>query len=298
MQVNRILVPTDLSEFGALALRYAEELSTTFGAHITVMHALEPPFAVLPPDLPITDIPSPDTIRKEAEERLRAFVIEQARQAAGIDVIVVEGYPATAIQQAAHDINASLLILGTHGRRGWRRALLGSVTERVLRESMIPVLTVAPLLRPAREPRLKLILCPVNFSAVGHQALQDASELAAATGAELIVLHVSEGKHPPPLDKVQQDLDSWIAPAIRGHCRYSQIITHGDAAQRVLDIADEMRADLLVIGAQHRFFADGTIIGTTSERVVRFARTPVLTVVRSGVEAGRQAPAELTGAAS
>lgn len=296
MQVKRILVPTDLSEFGALALRYAEELSAVFGAHVTVMHAMEPPFAAIAAELPLADLRTSEELKKEAEQKLRAFVIAHSREAAATEVLVAEGYPATAILETAREIEASLIVLGTHGRRGWRRALLGSVAERVLRESTIPVLTVAPLAQASKEPRLKLILCPVNFSLIGHKALEEASALAAATGAELIVLHVSEAKSAPPIEKVQQELDAWVAPAMRSHCRYSQIITHGNAAQRVLDIADEMRADLLVIGAQHRLFADGTVIGTTSERVVRFARTPVLTIVRAGAEA-EHAPPEAAPAA-
>lgn len=298
MQVARILVPTDLSDFGVLALRHAEEFSAIFSAKIVVMHALEPPFATIPPDIPIADLPSNEAIRSDAEERLRSFVAEHSGQPETVEALVVEGHPVQAIVETARRIQASLLILGTHGRRGWRRALLGSVTERVLRETTIPLLVVSPLTQARREPRLKSILCPVNFSAVGQLALREASELAAAAAAELTVLHVSESRQSGDLARVERDLDAWVAPAVRNRCRYSQIVTHGNAAQRVLDVADELSADLLVIGAEHRLFSDGTVIGSTSERVVRFARMPVLTVFADGRQTAKQETAELAGAAS
>lgn len=254
----RILVPTDLSDFGNLALRYAQLFAERLGSRLTLLHAAELSFT------DYFDQPMGEYLESipEAKQAAVNALSEHARQhlprSLHVQTMVVDDRPARAIATTADDIDADLIIMGTHGRTGLRRALLGSVTERVLRETSRPVLTVAPALFPARaEVAVRTVLCPVRSSDVSQVALEQASTMADAFDARLVVMPVPE---------------------------------NGDAAARVLAAADQMKADLLVVGAQHRFFSDATIIGTTTERITRFARRPVLTVIR-GAAAARVAAA-------
>jgi nucleotide-binding universal stress UspA family protein len=167
--------------------------------------------------------------------------------------------------------------MGTHGRRGWRRALLGSVTEQVLHQSQTAVMSV-PALRSDGAAKIRKIVCPVNFTPIGRQALEQAVVLAQEFAAELLVVHVADLLDEPFLSHLEDDVAAWIEPGVRSRCRYSQIISRGDAAEQVLAIAGTVGADLIVAGAQHRRFSDTTVIGTTTERILRFAKVPILTV--------------------
>lgn len=273
----RILVPTDLSTFGDLALRYALLFREKLGAKLTFLYADE--ISWLAEEHPIGYyFENVSDARKALLHRLRDYVATHAHDA---DTLFVDDAPETAIVQAARDINAGLIIMGTHGRRGIRRAILGSVAEYVLRETDAPVLTVNPSkFRPDAVAGIRTILCPVNFTEIARSALEKASGLAKTFDAQLVVMHVCEGSEPQISSDVQNEFRAWVNPLVRANTRYSEVVVHGDAAAAVLAVADQIDADLLVIGAQHRRFADTTVAGTTTERITRYAKHAVMTVIR------------------
>lgn len=277
---DRILVPTDMSEFANEAIRYAALLQERMGSRITLLYAdetylpvdiLEMPLAWYLEQAPQTRERLLDKLREYAKDRLPGSAVE---------TVVTQDAPARAITRTARDMKADMVIMGTHGRRGWRRALLGSVTEKVLHDIDRPVLTVTPeILSPA--PAIRRVLCPVNFTYIARESLHHASAMAEAFDAELLVIYVAEGVQPPQLPEVEAAFSLWVAPAVRDRARYRlSVVGDSDPAEGVLATAAEVEADLIVLGAQHRFFSDATVIGTTTQRVTRFARCPVLTVVR------------------
>jgi len=85
----------------------------------------------------------------------------------------------------------------------------------------------------------------------------------------------------------EESLRHWIGPELQDICTYSELTVRGGAAERVLDCADDLGADLLVLGAQHKHFRDSTVAGTTTEHVIRFASCPVLVVPRAAVPAAK-----------
>lgn len=279
---ERILVPTDMSEFAAQAIRYAALLRDRLGSRITLLYADE---TFLPVD--VLEIPlgyyleqAPET-KAKLQEKLRAYAAEHLG-GGPVETMVVQDAPARAIVNTAKEMNADLVIMGTHGRSGWRRALLGSVTETVLHETDRPLLTVTPgILADNQIADVRRVLCPVNFTYIAREALHHASAMAQAFNAELVVVYVAEGVQAPQLPEVEAAFNLWVDPAVRGRVKYSlTIVGDGNPAERVLDTARETGTDLIVLGAQHRFFSDATVVGSTTQRVTRFARCPVLTVVR------------------
>ena len=282
MSYERILVPTDMSDFANQAIRYASLLHDRLGSRITLLYADETYFPVDVLEVPLGYYleQAPET-KAKLQEKLREHANEHLPHAQ-VETIVVQDAPARAIVHTAREMKADLVIMGTHGRRGWRRALLGSVTETLLHEIDRPVITVTPgILTVDATADIKHIVCPVNFTYIARESLQHASALAEAFGAELIVVYVAEGIEPPQLPEVEAAFGLWVAPAVRGLVSYRlAVVRDGNPAEGVIGVAQDVDADLIVIGAQHKFFSDATVIGTTTQRITRFARCPVMTVVR------------------
>ena len=276
---DRILVPTDMSDFGNRALRYASMFSECLDSRITLMFANESYYPIDALEAPIGYYleNAPET-KLKLQEKLRAYANEQMPGDA-VEALVVDDRAARAITRTAKEMRADLIVMGTHGRSGWRRALLGSVAESVLHETDRPVLTVTPSV--SLQPAIRRIICPVNFTYIAREALHHASLLSEAFDAELEIVYVAEAIATPKLPEVEAAFGLWVDPAMRGRERYRlNVVGDGDPAESILATAADLDADLIVLGAQHKFFSDATVIGATTQRITRFARCPVMTVVR------------------
>ncbi len=276
--ITSILAPTDLSESNIPALRYARFFADRFAAKLTVMYT-DP--IVYPVDFAAPTETLYITAKPEHEAQLRTEVEQHAAPAMEgrpYDVEVTVGQPIPAILSAARRRRADLIVMGTHLRHGWRRALLGSVSDGVLHGSECPVLTVAG--RESRIATITNILCPVNFTDVARESLHVAARLAGTLGARLTVVHVVESDEAAKVAVDEERVRQWVGPELQDVCTYRELVVRGGPAERVLDCADDLGADLLVIGAQHKLFRDSTVIGTTTERLIRFASCPVMVVPR------------------
>lgn len=277
-----ILAPVDFSDLSALAVRYAAAISRCSAAKLTLLYAntFSPPPYFTESNLGELERQFRASFA-EAEKGLRQFAETTLGAAAGgLEGHVVEGPAADAILRYASEKRFDLIAMGTHGRSGVNRWMMGSVAERVLRGSHVPVLTVRPGRAPAEPVQIRHILCPVNNSDSARRALAAATDLAACLGARVTVVHVKEDR---AADSIA-DLCSWIADSQRATCDVRELVRQGDAATEIISATAEADCDLAVIGAQHRTFFDSTVLGTTTVRVVRHARCPVLTVV------GRESP--------
>jgi nucleotide-binding universal stress UspA family protein len=283
--ITSVLAPTDLSDSSLPALRYARLVADRFSAKLTVLY-IDPivypvEFAGPSDGLFINTTP-------EHEAQLRREVEAQAGPVMGgypheIDVTI--GQPVPSILAAAKERHADIIVMGTHLRHGWRRALFGSVSEGVLHGSDCPVLTVATRdgYVGASPYAITNILCPVNFTEVARESLHVAGRIAETFGAHLTVAHVLEGDEVIDPKDDEAHVRRWIAPELQDVSSYRELVVRGGPAERVLDCADDIGADFLVIGAQHKLFRDATVIGTTTERLIRFASCPVLVVPRPAV---------------
>jgi nucleotide-binding universal stress UspA family protein len=277
--LQRILVPVDLSDFSAVALRWSALFQRRLGARLTVLYASQP---WIPID--IMEGPAAYALQTSAEFRdrmdrdLREYV-ETHLQASGdtVETRVVEDSPAPAILAIAESIDADLIVMGTHGHTGWRRALLGSIAEKVVHHTDRPVLCIPPGATDA----IGKILCPVNFTPLARVALERAATLAETFDAELLVVHVTDTTDHN--SGIEGEFAAWIEPQVRSRCRYAHILASGNAAEETIRLANDAHADLIVLGSQHKRFADASVIGSTTERVIRFAKRPVMAVVAAGI---------------
>ena len=224
---ERILVPTDMSDFASLAMDYALFFRKQLGSRIALLYAddVRLPLEFMEYPLGYYLENAPDA-KLRLQQKLRDFALLKCPEG-GVETIVVDDSPARAIVQTAFNMNADLIIMGTHGRSGWKRAILGSVTEEVLLRSDTPVLAVTPLLQPlGGEIRIKRVLCPVT-------AIDAGTDVAAAFDAELMLMAASEDDPPERL----------LALAER---RHADLIVTTSTKQHITRVA---ACPVLVIGA-------------------------------------------------
>ena len=284
--MKRILAAVDFSDWTAPVLQMAVELAGKYGGKVTVAYAdrfLPPPYFT---ERAIPQVNEALEAQREGARKYLDLTAEKEIQGrVPFDTSLIESAPAPGIVTAAENAQADLIVMGTHGRGGLDRLLMGSVAEKVVRESRVPVLTVRGIGDEAAGCRLPIrkILCPINFTDVAREALHYAGDLAQRFDAELVVVTSLENNGDASDEAVreqEQKLCTWVPDGVQAHCTVEPIVRRGDAAEQILRTAREVGSDLVVIGAQHRPFLEATILGTTSIRVLRHAACPVLTVVR------------------
>ena len=151
--LSKILVPSDFGAPSGAALDYALGLASAVGASVTLFHAYEIPVIGVPDGTFVATPEMVSRIQAAAERALEVALHEHAGEAP-LESLLREGRPWEAIHEAAREVGADLIVMGTHGRHGLVKALLGSVTEKVVRTSVVPVLVVHfPTTAPEREIR-------------------------------------------------------------------------------------------------------------------------------------------------
>lgn len=139
---KKILVPTDHSDAAESALDYAIAFAKSVGAEVTVLHAYDIPLAAFPEGIPVDTADLVTALVNAARESLAACVTKRKDCGVKVTPILKPGDARDVIHEVAAEIGADLIVMGTHGRRGIARALLGSVAENVVRMADRPVLTV------------------------------------------------------------------------------------------------------------------------------------------------------------
>jgi nucleotide-binding universal stress UspA family protein len=290
-RIKEILVPIDFSRASREALRWAKFFARRCNARIHLLHVhhLEYPLAG-----PIA--PPPVISEQEIEERLYAelidFALEEKISKAG-DCHIRIGRTFHEICQLAVELKADLIVLSTHGRTGWKRAVLGSTAERTIRHTPCPVFVTRPLNRKRRkEPVLGNMMVPVDFSDCSTEGLRYAVKLARAFGAKLELFHVLHFEHydMPVVVYDEKQLDHYINKSARAHMdalvrdndlrgvSYETAIGHGVPARQISRRAANVPVDLIVIATHGRTGLPHMLIGSTAEQIVRYAKMPVLVV--------------------
>lgn len=299
---THVLYPTDLSEASLPAFRYAVALARWYGAALTVLHVV-PSFDPLPgPHVWLGDA-NPVLAGLPADavcaEMARLLPMDQAEGVA-VSFVARAGGTATVVVDQAVESRADLIVMGTHGRSGFNRLLMGSVAERVLRRAPCPVLTIPPAApaSAAEQPSFQRVLCPVDFSPASEQAIGFALDLARQTGGAVTLLSVVEWlAEEQPVESADFDVTALreqmarkaperIQALLAGESRTSPevevVVTCGRAHREVLRVAAEQQADIIVMGAQGRGGVGLALFGSTTQQVVRSAVCPVLVVHAPG----------------
>jgi len=292
--MRRILVPLDGSPLAETAIPYARTLAAAGGWELILLSVWE----VLPEEIETVGPDHARSLRDHGVRYFRAYLNNVAealeRDALEVSSEVRVGHPAIEIMLAASEFGADLVAMASHGRRGISQRRRGSVADKVLRGSTVPVLIIGPqgLDRwPQAPASIRSILVPLDGSAESETALPVAADIARATGARIALLRavpsllsrVDVGlpeSYPPDIDlRLVKDAQAYLKSV---RARYSDLV--GDAAvergfpaQVVLEAAERDLPDLIIMTSRSRFAGDRWALGSVADEVIE-GPVPVLLV--------------------
>jgi nucleotide-binding universal stress UspA family protein len=288
---EKILIATDFSTTADRAEELAFQLARSLGAELHVVHVrviLDDPHMAEEQQLEIERLMSVgDEATREALDKARPN-----EPGLTVETHLVRGISAAeSISETAMELGCDLIVMGTHGRRGLKHMLLGSVAEKVVRIVPIPVLTVRPDAETGAEGAWR-ILVPYDFSNHSATALRAASAWSAAFDGELTLLHVVEPVVYPEFystnvvsDDVMSRLKDRAAEALEQAARelladqpVDTLIRIGRAADTVVEEAHQGGYNLVVMGNRGLSALEHLVLGSVTEAVLRRCDVPLLTV--------------------
>ena len=301
--IKNILFLTDFSEPSEVALPFATSIARGYGAKVYALHVFtpDPNACSAPAKLAIAAI---ETGEQTAKNRVDS-------QLAGLEHETIVDWSVDlwdAAQKLIKEKDIDLIVMGTHGRTGADKFLMGSIAEEIFRRSPVPVLTIGPHVRSSVHTggRFHRILFPTDFTAASEAAAPYAISLVQENKAKLVLLHVmripepqnGDGLHKHGCDEHERiesehrRFELSVAEAI--HQLYETVSTdtdlyfppqtlveYGDPAERILSAAKERSSDLIVLGVRDATGHIGSathLARATAHKVVAHAPCPVLTV--------------------
>ncbi|MGI9174231.1 MAG: universal stress protein [Rhodothermales bacterium] len=292
---ERILVATDFSDTAAQALRYALHFARHDHAEVHIAH--------------VEEKEADGRGRRDASlrEQVNEWMADVIASANVADVrtspVVLHGEEiAPALTEYADEIAADLIVIGTHGRRGLRRLVMGSVAEKIVRKAKRPVLAVREREGVPPEPRMQHLLLPLDFSESSLRAIPYAKDLAARYQARLTAIHVFDdvdlpgfyGDFPNPLPIAAPEIENKVRGTLREAVEAAPgpdvpvefAVGRGAAPNVIVDEAENREIDLVVMASHGQSGVERLLLGSVSEHVLRAAPCPVL-LVRVGRDEGK-----------
>lgn len=258
IELSRILCAVDLDDASRPALEQAIALAAGARGTVEVLHVVA------------------DSAGDAS--RLRAWIArsEAAHGEVRIEAHVASGPAAATIAQHAERLGCHAIAVGTHGREGLARALLGSVSEAVIRAASVPVLVVPATQRVPR--RLRAILCPVDLTEISGRALAESAALAQSLDAVVHAVHCWQIDGTATSADMRHELEALVrrhasrGPTVARHLR------HGPAHEEIAEVAAELGVDLVVCATHGRRGLDRLVEVSIAERVARTSAVPVLVI--------------------
>jgi universal stress protein A len=312
-----VLCPIDFSNSSRAALRYATAIAERFRTGLTLLTVNDPLLAEA-----AAMHSGPQWLPDDSKTELRRFFEETFQHRTlgptPVKMLVTSGPPAQEILRVARESRCDLIVMSTHGLTGVRKLFFGATTERVLRETDVPVL-VTPAIEPGPlfledvKHLVNRVLVPVDLKAASAHQVQVAGALAATVGVPMLLAHVVEPlrfPHPPSArrpnvdrerrSRAEEALNGLIA-GIRVPVKAEMLTASGDPAEEIAKIARERRSGLIVMGL-HASPLAGPRMGSVTYRVLCLAQSPVLALPPSSdashtlsvIPLAETAPADMT----
>ena len=292
LEIRLILCPIDFSEFSLRAYRYAVSVAEHYQARLVALHIVElwlHPSLSFAPSATVYD-GWRKSLHEQGKKQLQEFAENHTHEETQLEIMVEQGIAADSILTFAREHRADGIIMGTHGRRGYDRLMLGSVTDRVLRNDPCPVLVVNKLPDDPSateelggEHRLNRILFCTDFSDNSGQALTYAISATTEYDAELTLMHVLEEipnatKTEQAIGAAMEQLERLIPPEERKTLKTKLVVRVGKPYEQIIQLAKEAHIDIVAMGVRGRDTLDLAIFGSTTYRVMQLGPCPVLAV--------------------
>lgn len=288
---DQILFPTDGSQGAAVAFDHLLDIADDHDSTVHILNVADPARALQSQGDVI------DALEREGEQIVRTSADRAQQRGVETTTEVRKGEPYRTIidYAASHDID--LTVMPTHGRQGLERFLLGSTTERVLRRSDVPVLTIQPNDDTSSYP-YRSVLAPTDGSDCARTALETGVDVATATGAALHLLTVIDiasvgvdvrsAIRMEEFEEAAADIleDAAEFAETAGVAPVDETVGYGPSIHKeILSYIEDQDIDLVVVGTHGRTGFDRYVLGSVTEYLVRTAPIPVLTVRESRSEA-------------
>jgi nucleotide-binding universal stress UspA family protein len=287
VSVKNILFPTDFSPAAQWAVPFVRKIAQEYDAKVTTLHVAIPDvFTYMTPDSPKAAIGLQEEWSQEQMKRMEAELPGICNQ------VVVRSAPDvwTVVNDILQAEQIDLVILGTRGLMGLPKVLMGSTAEEIFRRSSVPVITIGPSARSDQESgaQWRRIVFASDFTVESGAAAPYAVSFAEENNAELTLLHVIEmhGSHKEhkstrvSVAEALHQLHQIVPPAAELWCRPETVVEHGEPATRILAVAGEKDADLIVLGIRNtsHVYVATHIEKSITHAIVAHASCPVLTV--------------------
>jgi len=293
LEIKLILCPIDFSEFSIRAYHYALSLAEHYHARLVAQHTVE-----------LSRYPYADyaasagdyaafcqSLLDGGKQLLQEFVKGQGYGEIQPELAVHEGAAPDCILSFAQKHRADVIVMGTHGRRGYDRVVLGSVTNRVMRRAACPVLAICKASQDSaavagergHAHHLSRILFCTDFSENSERALTYAISATQEYDAELTLLHVLEDVPRPAeteeaIAAAREHLEKLMPREVRKTIRAKTAVRTGKPYQQIIQLVGEEHIDTVVMGVRGRGALDLAVFGSTTYRVLQLGCCPVLAV--------------------
>jgi nucleotide-binding universal stress UspA family protein len=284
--IAKILVPVDFFPASDAAVNYAAGIAANYDASVHLLHVITP-IAAGTYEYAIDTTEMMKSMEETTMEEMNKLVakVKQAGAFAKAEVRVGDVYDE--IKRAIEVIKPDLVVMGTHGRRGVERWFMGSTTEKVLRHSPVPLVTINAMgEKSVTAPRFRRILVTTDFSEGTTDALAYAFSVAQENESQVMLLHVlhdvsvdlSEKYRGPLIIGVRRELDDMVPAEARNWCNIVTRVETGVPYRVILRMLEDWKIDLLVMNIHGKGMLDRALLGSTAERVVRAASCPVMMI--------------------
>jgi len=271
-----LICPVDFSDASRGALSHAAAIADHFGAEITVLAVVDPFVAAISAAEPMST-----TVENETEQALKRFCQDTLAHLPpgprGLRLRYAIGTPALEILREAHESHADLIVMSSHGRQGIRKMVFGSTTERVLRETHVPVL-ITPASRTTAPPLSELagqiheVVAPLDLTTFSTRQLKVAVAIADAAGVPLALAHVVTPDISAHGDRQHlSKLQASVTPRVPTEC----LLLSGEPAEEIVKLAASRHANLIVMGL-HSSGLLGPRMGSVTYRVLSMTDAFVL----------------------
>lgn len=267
---ERVLVPLDGSELAEAILPQVRRILLHKDAEVLLVRAVQVPANAGPEAVEL-----PDILRAQASRYLGGVAKALGAQGARVRTLARAGDAAAVVLDVAAEEKATLVAMSTHGRTGLARWVRGSVAEKVLRASGVPLLALRSFPAPAGELSLRRVLLPVEATELSLEVVGPAIELAKLFGASVTLLHVCEGAACSlPVPELKRAYERFRAAGVE----VQPVMKLGEPAAEILEAARELKADLIAMTTHGRAGISRWALGSVAEKVLRSAEAPLLVV--------------------